>query len=448
MKRRHLLGLVGTAFVAGCTGNKGATTTGTTLQDSDGDGVVDSQDYAPHDPDVQSKSDLVTTAETTKRTTTNTRTTTPTTRATTTHTTTTTTPTVTRTTVSADPNSIEVDEGMPAGQSGIVSYSSTGVTAQVNPDDPGLSDFTGESVKLLAYATTYPRDEDVARGESEAFRLRETETVRAAVDLSGAPTNTRLQYLAFLVPADVAPEDLTASNSTMFHETDGFSLHTNGVTISRDPHPNTLSDDAGDGYERRELEGAYELSFSGTTQGMAWSSNFYIYKSAYLRMALEPRGRSRPEYVEYAQKRGFAGELAAILDEDADQNGITGKRGKVEFVIDFVQNFPYVPDDVSTGFDDYTKFSIETIAEAGGDCEDTAILLAAVLQAEPFGYDMVLIQPPGHMAAGIYGKDDLPGYYWERDGRKYYYIETTGEGWGIGDLPDEYQDETAYVYQV
>lgn len=52
------------------------------------------------------------------------------------------------------------------------------------------------------------------------------------------------------------------------------------------------------------------------------------------------------------------------------------------------------------------------------------------------------------MAAGIYGADDLPGYYWEYDGRKYYYIETTGVGWGIGDLPDEYKDDSAYVIQV
>lgn len=30
----------------------------TTLQDSDGDGVIDSEDYAPDDPDVQEKSDI------------------------------------------------------------------------------------------------------------------------------------------------------------------------------------------------------------------------------------------------------------------------------------------------------------------------------------------------------------------------------------------------------
>ena len=73
-------------------------------------------------------------------------------------------------------------------------------------------------------------------------------------------------------------------------------------------------------------------------------------------------------------------------------------------------------------------------------------MLCGILQSEPFNYDMVLIQPPGHMAAGIYGGDGLPRYYWELDGQKYYYIETTGVGWAIGDVPDEY--DTAHVYQV
>lgn len=60
---------------------------------------------------------------------------------------------------------------------------------------------------------------------------------------------------------------------------------------------------------------------------------------------------------------------------------------------------------------------------------------------------MVLIQPPGHMAAGLW-ESDPAGYYWEYDGRKYSYIETTGQGWGIGDVPEEYRGGRARVYQV
>lgn len=136
-----------------------------------------------------------------------------------------------------------------------------------------------------------------------------------------------------------------------------------------------------------------------------------------------------------------------MLNKEAEDNGITNKVSQVGFIIDFVQRLPYVPDDVSKGFDDYTKFIMETFVELSGDCEDTSIMLASLLEAEPFGYDMILIQPPGHMGAGIW-QSEPSGYYWELDGRKYSYIETTGEGWGIGDCPDDYRGQRAYLHQV
>jgi hypothetical protein len=102
---------------------------------------------------------------------------------------------------------------------------------------------------------------------------------------------------------------------------------------------------------------------------------------------------------------------------------------------------------VSTDFDDYTKSVIETLVEGGGDCEDSAILMAAVLQADSFNYDCILIQPPGHMAVGVYGTD-LPGAYWEYEGRRYYYLETTGDGWSVGKIPEEYEGASAYLYDV
>jgi len=34
------------------------------------------------------------------------------------------------------------------------------------------------------------------------------------------------------------------------------------------------------------------------------------------------------------------------------------------------------------------------------------------------------------------------------NGGKYYYLETTGSGWGIGELPREYSDATAYIYDI
>ena len=439
MDRRRFLGSVaGAVTVAGCTGGDD-----TGAEDSDGDGVADAEDYAPKDPDVQAKSDLRSVAATTSRATT--RTTTQTTSAD---------PAATATDQttreSGAANVLTVGDGWSDGTSHVERYSSQTVTARVVPDGFDIDgQFDGQSVKLLAFAYRYPRSEGIAYGTSDPVTLDGTTTLTAAVDLSDADVSPdeRLHYLVFLMPAAAEVTEVTSENLVFFHETDPFVLREDGVTVERSADPKGLEDDSGETYERTAIEGAYRLSFEGSTQGSSWATSFYVYKSSYRRTVEEPRGRSRAEYVAHAQQDGFADELAGILADEAKANGFTDKRIQVEFVIDFVQNLPYVPDDVSKGFDDYTKFITETITEAGGDCEDTAIMLAAVLQAEPFGYDTVLIQPPEHMAAGIYG-EDLAGSYWTYEDRDYYYIETTGTGWGIGDLPETYADDEAYIYQV
>ena len=61
-------------------------------------------------------------------------------------------------------------------------------------------------------------------------------------------------------------------------------------------------------------------------------------------------------------------------------------------------------------------------------------------------YYVVLINPPGHMAVGI--GIGASGTYWKLDGVKFFYLETTGEGWGIGEMPPEYDGETSYIYEM
>jgi hypothetical protein len=62
-------------------------------------------------------------------------------------------------------------------------------------------------------------------------------------------------------------------------------------------------------------------------------------------------------------------------------------------------------------------------------------------------YDVILIAPPSHMAVGVYllGTYD---YYWQKNGKNYFYLETTGEGWRIRQLPSEYIGVSAYLYEL
>jgi hypothetical protein len=115
----------------------------------------------------------------------------------------------------------------------------------------------------------------------------------------------------------------------------------------------------------------------------------------------------------------------------------------VKNVIFFVQSLNYVDDKVGTGYDEYPKFPLETLADQGGDCEDSAILLASLLRE--LGYGTVLLQFQDHMAVGIKGESSIRGSYFELDGSRYYYVETTSTGWDIGEVPDVLKDQPAKI---
>jgi len=466
-RRRYLQGLCGglTLSVSGC-----ASLTGdeNEIQDSDGDGVIDSEDYAPNDPDVQEKSDIINTTEQPKTSPANgstnekqasndpTSTVTPTQSPTPTQTPTSTptptpTPTLTPTptpeptpTLSDPTHSFEVTDEHWQGVTSITEYGVDEVSAAVYGSDV---DVDYSDAKVLAEVVEFPRGEVAESEKSSAFSLSDSgTTVTVPIERYVLPTETRLEVSIYLVPDK--PEDEISNDEVVYlMSSDPFRLRNPDYGMSRDPHPERLDSDSGDAFERELIEGAYSLEVSGRTNGTEWSSSVLIWKAAYIEGLNRSRGRSRSEYVTYELTDGTGGELATLLDNHAEDIGFTGDREKVDFVIDYVQRLPYVTDDVSKGFDDYTKFIVETLTEAEGDCEDTAIMLASILEADPFNYDMILIQPPGHMACGIY-QEEPEGWYWELDGRKYSYIETTGEGWGIGDCPEEYQEEEATLHQV
>ncbi len=120
---------------------------------------------------------------------------------------------------------------------------------------------------------------------------------------------------------------------------------------------------------------------------------------------------------------------------------------KVNFVIAFVQNLPYTEDEVTTDWNEYPRYPIETLFDRGGDCEDTSILVAALL--DRMGYDvcLLLMEDAGHCAVGV-AIPGAYGTYYLHDDTKYYYLETTGEGWEIGDLPPSITETYAYVYPI
>jgi hypothetical protein len=52
------------------------------------------------------------------------------------------------------------------------------------------------------------------------------------------------------------------------------------------------------------------------------------------------------------------------------------------------------------------------------------------------------------MAVGVKGGEGIYGTYWEYEGSKYYYVETTGDNWDIGKIPPVYEGQSATIYPM
>ena len=136
-----------------------------------------------------------------------------------------------------------------------------------------------------------------------------------------------------------------------------------------------------------------------------------------------------PKLVE--EGRTTIGNLTREFQRIFKQNRNWKRQDHVDFVLSFVQSLPYTLDDVTTGYDEFRRYAVETLIEGGGDCEDTTILVAAILRG--LGEETALIFTPGHIAIGVSG--NFTGSSLTYNGIKYFYCETTGTGWTVGTLP-------------
>ncbi|MGQ9788526.1 MAG: CARDB domain-containing protein [Candidatus Hadarchaeaceae archaeon] len=148
-------------------------------------------------------------------------------------------------------------------------------------------------------------------------------------------------------------------------------------------------------------------------------------------------------YVTDPRDDNFLEELVMKFGEVAAKYNFT-ETEKINCMIAFVQSLPYTPDEISTPYDEYPRYPLETLVDGGGDCEDSSILLAALLDG--MGYDVILIELSNHMGVGISG--NFAGFYYELEEKKYFYIETTSTGWRIGELPSEFSVAVATLYPI
>jgi len=111
----------------------------------------------------------------------------------------------------------------------------------------------------------------------------------------------------------------------------------------------------------------------------------------------------------------------------------------IDFVLAFVrESIDYVLDHEQYGEREYFAYPIETLVSRAGDCDDHAILAAAILLL--MNIDTIFIEVPGHVAIGIAMDIGRPGHFVDFNGRRYYYGEATPSGdWRLGEVPEEYR---------
>lgn len=124
---------------------------------------------------------------------------------------------------------------------------------------------------------------------------------------------------------------------------------------------------------------------------------------------------------------------------------------KVVDVLSFVQNIPYFYDRDSSQYLENPKYIRETIVHGGGDCSDTASILAAIYEQPPFNYDTILVYPPFHVTPAL-KLDDLPSGITPHkegiitvNGDKYVYVESTFSQ-SIGSMGKYSKSEIRAIY--
>ena len=184
-----------------------------------------------------------------------------------------------------------------------------------------------------------------------------------------------------------------------------------------------------------------------TPNGQDTYVSVHFSKSAYDAYHSLPRYYQPDEFIYYLNNTVNDDVLSAMtraMADLAEEQGYTNKE-LAYMAIRLVQSLEYVTDEESIGKEDYPRYPIETVYEKRGDCEDLSILLVGLLRK--MGFETCFVVLTDHVGVGIRLDDAENGTYFEYEGVKYYYVETTASGWNIGAYPEELHTD-AHLYFV
>ena len=197
--------------------------------------------------------------------------------------------------------------------------------------------------------------------------------------------------------------------------------------------------------EESTTPGTFSRTYSWDYEGCNWQLTLPLDNELYEKYNSRTRNRDYDLFASDPYDDWLIKDIAEALLSLSKAHGLE-KSQIPGLCISFVQSLNYTSDLESSGYEQYPRFPYETLYENGGDCEDTSILSVAILQE--MGYDAVLLELPEHMALGIKCNNEYRGRSFEYEGSDYYYLETTGSDWQIGEVPEEYADQPVHVVPV
>lgn len=117
-------------------------------------------------------------------------------------------------------------------------------------------------------------------------------------------------------------------------------------------------------------------------------------------------------------------------------------------LINFVQTaFEYKTDQEQFGYE-RPLFGDETLFYPYSDCEDRSILYS-ILVKDLLGFDVVLLEFPGHLATAVrFPNGEAYGYYITIDGEKYTICDPTYINADVGDCMPQYQKSELKVIRI
>lgn len=188
----------------------------------------------------------------------------------------------------------------------------------------------------------------------------------------------------------------------------------------------TIPDTPKDAMETANIHGKGSSYFVWTSQGETYSLTLDVsqddFESSIDRNIL--RIATKPVLAPYNLIEPDNPYIVSIAEHILERNRDRSDPHLATVCLDFVQStIHYHSDTALYGCEDFWASPTETLYLRAGDCEDTSVLLASLLEA--VGLDAVLLDYVGHMATGVrLDSGAMDGLNYAHDGGTYYFCET------------------------